>query len=244
MHTVVVEVCAGLGNRLRAMASGFCVAEELGRPLRIVWPWEPSCGATFDQLFENEFPGVIFYKTMPAVKKTMCLSPADWAAVKDTDGPIVIKSYGQFTENKERFLYWLRQLRPRPEILAALTMFSYGPVVGVHMRRGDHVKCIADSPTGLFISAMRRYPSSTLFFVASDLNTDRDILEHLFPGQILTVARTLVRDTAAGMVDAVKDFVALSKCSEILGSKGSSFSDMAAAYGDVPLKPVVKNNGL
>jgi hypothetical protein len=173
---------------------------------------------------------------MPVVKKTMCLTPADWAAVKDTDGPIVIKSYGQFTENRERFLFWLRQLRARPEILEAIAIGN--GVVGVHMRRGDHMKCIADSPTTLFIDAMRRYPSSTFFFVASDSDADRDTLEQLFPGQILTVARTLVRDTTVGMTDAVKDFVALSRCSEILGSKGSSFSDMAAAYGDVPLLKV------
>ena len=237
MHTVVLEVCAGLGNRLRAMASGLCVAEELGRPLRIVWPWEPSCGACFDELFDNTFPAwVQFYRNMPVVKKTMCLTPADWAAVKDTDGPIVIKSYGQFTENRERFLFWLRQLRARPEILEAIAIGN--GVVGVHMRRGDHMKCIADSPTTLFIDAMRRYPSSTFFFVASDSDADRDTLEQLFPGQILTVARTLVRDTTVGMTDAVKDFVALSRCSEILGSKGSSFSDMAAAYGDVPLLKV------
>jgi hypothetical protein len=221
------------------MASGLCVAEELGRSLRIVWPWEPSCGACFDELFDDTFPDwVQFYRNMPVVKKTMCLSPADWAAVKDMDAPIVIKSYGQFTENKERFLFWLRQLRPRPEILAAIEPVVKHAPVGVHMRRGDHVKCIADLPTTFFIDAMRSYPSSTFFFVASDSDSDRDTLEQLFPGQILTAARTLTRDTIVGMTDAVKDFVALSRCSEILGSKGSSFSDMAAAYGDVPLRYV------
>jgi hypothetical protein len=237
MHTVVLEVCAGLGNRLRAMVSGFCAAEEIGRSLRIVWGLEPSCGASFEQLFENEFPGVIFYKSMPAgTKKTMCLSPADWLAVKDMDAPIVIKSYGQFTENRERFLYWLRQLRPRREIVEATDpIFLLGPVVGIHMRRGDHVKCIANSPTSLFIDAMRRYPKDTVFFVASDSDEDRERLEWQFPGQVRTVAQNLVRDTAAGMVDAMKDFVALSRCSEILGTKGSSFSEMAAAYGDKPL---------
>jgi hypothetical protein len=33
------------------------------------------------------------------------------------------------------------------------------------------------------------------------------------------------------MQSALKDFVALSRCSEVLGSKGSSFSELAAVYG-------------
>ena len=239
MDSMILEVCAGLGNRLRALVSGICVAEELGRSIRILWPKEPACGSTFAELFDEaatDFPPWIrVYDSLPlqsleAIKSQMCLSPADWDKIKTLDH-IAIKSYGKFTRNEWRFTYWLRRLTPH----AALIPFRMEIPIGVHIRRGDHTKCIMTSPIGLFIDAMRSRPSHTKFFVASDSEAEHRMLDSRFPGRILRAATTLERGTQAGMADAMKDFIGLSRCSEILGSDGSSFSEMAAAYGGIPL---------
>jgi hypothetical protein len=42
------------------------------------------------------------------------------------------------------------------------------------------------------------------------------------------------------MNDAVTDFIALSRCKKILGSYASSFSELAALYGDVPLEVITE----
>jgi hypothetical protein len=46
--------------------------------------------------------------------------------------------------------------------------------------------------------------------------------------------------TQKGMNDAVLDFMALSRCKKILGSYASSFSELAALYGDLPLEVVIE----
>jgi hypothetical protein len=237
MDSMILQVCAGLGNRLRALVSGICVAEELGRSIRILWPKEPACGSTFAELFDEaatDFPPWIrVYDSLPlqSLEPQMCLSPADWDKIKTTK-TIAIKSYGKFTRNDERFTYWLRRLTPHKALTT--DTFRMQIPVGVHLRRGDHTKCIMTSPIGLFIDAMRSRPD-TKFFVASDSEADHRMLESRFPGRILRAAKTLERGTQAGMADAMKDFIGLSRCSEILGSDGSSFSEMAAAYGGIPL---------
>ena len=50
---LVLEVNAGLCNRIRAFVSGLCWAEKLNRRLVVCWPDEkPECAATFSNLFQ------------------------------------------------------------------------------------------------------------------------------------------------------------------------------------------------
>jgi hypothetical protein len=87
---------------------------------------------------------------------------------------------------------------------------------------------------------MAAYPLTTLFFVASDDDSERKTMQARFPGRILVAASIIDRFTFNGGVNSFLDFLGLSKCSEILGSASSSFSEMAAAYGGIPLKIVSK----
>jgi hypothetical protein len=244
---IILEVCAGMGNRLRSLVSGLCAAEELGRPLKIIWPYEPSCGVSFAQLFDlaaTKLPSWVSVDASVSVaaKQQMCLTTADWDKQKTNSGIIYIKSYGQFyTSNPSRFLYWLQSLQAYPIIIEGLDAIfasAKNKVVGVHIRRGDHTKAIALSPTKDFIQVMRMYPATTFFFVASDSDAERKTLERAFPGRILTAAKNLSRDNPVGMVDSLRDFIGLARCSEILGSDGSSFSEIAALYGGCPLKVI------
>ena len=83
---------------------------------------------------------------------------------------------------------------------------------------------------------MDAYPADTEFFVATDDATERSATVHRYPGRLLPRATLqLDRDTLAGVQGALQDFLSLAACRQILGSVGSSFSEMAAAYGNCPL---------
>ena len=56
---VILEPCAGLGNRLLAMASAHEVCRVLNRELVIVWKREAGCNAKASDLFTLEGVRVI-----------------------------------------------------------------------------------------------------------------------------------------------------------------------------------------
>jgi hypothetical protein len=230
-----LQVCAGLANRLRATVSGICAAEDLGVPLVISWPWEVTCAATFKDLFEPV--PKIEISEMHNYRARMCLSPADWEREK-THSEIIIKSYGQFHQSDpERWLRTLRSLKPREEFLGPVKKLIVGNVVGVHIRRTDNKVSCEKSPTAAFIAEMKKYPSDIRFFIATDDTKEWYTLLNTFSAARLIRATTnSSRDTSDGMCDAFIDFLCLAACKEILGSAGSSFSEMAAAYGGRPLR--------
>jgi len=229
-----LQVCAGLANRLRATVSGICAAQDLGVPLMISWPWEVTCAATFKDLFEP-VPHVVIVEIYN-YKARMCLSPADWEREK-TESEISIKSYGQFHQSDpERWLQTLRSLKPKAEFLNSVKKLIVGNVIGVHIRRTDNKVSCERSPTSAFIAEMKKYKKDTVFFIATDDNKEWYTLLNTFSAERLIRATTnRSRDTSDGMRAAFIDFLCLAACTEILGSAGSSFSEMAAAYGDRPL---------
>ena len=115
-------------------------------------------------------------------------------------------------------------------------------LVGVHIRRGDHQKARTFSPLEAFIEAMRAEPPDTLFIVATDDKKEKEALLATFGAERLHFpAQVLTRASPKGMQDALLDFLALSRTQKILASYGSSFSELAAAYGAIPLHVVKKS---
>lgn len=226
-YPIYLQVCAGLANRLRATVSGLCAAEDLSRSIVISWPREAVFGATWSDLFED-ISGVTFRDVdYNAHGLRMCLSPEDWARESKLES-ITIKSYGHFhNTDPERWLKWLRRIKPLKPVAPL-------DAVGVHIRRTDNRKSIQESPTKAFFKAMDS--TDTMFFVATDDLVERSALVHRYPGRLLPRATLqLDRDTLAGVQGALQDFLSLAACRQILGSVGSSFSEMAAAYGGCPL---------
>jgi len=233
-----------------------CAAEERGLPLEVWWPSEPRiCSASFKGLFDSKnLPKWLSVKEdWPLVSSEILLKTQDdWERVLRGsfsgygDGSLpYLKSYYHFyTRDHQRWLRHLRSLEPRQEFVEKVRELlggrdgGGGPVVGIHIRRGDHRHCIETSPTDLFIQKMRERVAAepaTVFFVASDDEREkRGLREALGTEKILVGAEVLNRHTAKGGADAFLDFLALSQCQEIWGSAGSSFSEVAAQYGAVP----------
>jgi len=242
--TVVLQVCAGMGNRLRALVSGLCLAEDLGVRLQIIWPAnEPTCLAPFDKLFESSsLPSWASVSLGPLLKEPkMVLGPEDMAAYIDEAAWGPIKSYGRFhTSDEARWLAYLRALRPEASVLSRVPS-SITPYVGVHIRRGDHRKSREFSPTEAFREAMKQEPETTQFVLATDDVVEARYMTETFGKHRVTVlTSSFSRMTLRGMQDAVLDFFVLSRGLKILGSFQSSFSEIAAQYGDIPLQVITR----
>jgi hypothetical protein len=224
---VVLEVCAGFANRVRALVSGICYAEEHRKKLLIHWVPHSTCYAKLDELlYTLSLPSFVRVSSSYLYQEpTMILNDDDLISV-----PRYIKSYSHFyKKNPERFNLHLRNLRFR---VNSITSKSF---VGVHIRRTDHTKCINESPLSFFIETMSREPSETRFYLATDCeNTKRKILE-LFKDRVITSEIILKRTSVDGVKGAIIDFVNLANCSKIIGTRYSSFSEMAALYGGVDL---------
>lgn len=238
--SLTLEVVAGMANRIRSLISGICLAEDLDLNLHVIWSAnDPACMIPFQELFSTtSLPRWVRVDMGPREGTSVeILSPEDLEIYLATSSrPLQIRSYGHFYQkDPARWLKHLRALRPAepfPE-----TRFL--DPIGVHIRRGDHKKAKTFSPIDAFLTVMRDMPEDTYFVVATDSLPEKErLLKEFGAARLWFPATSLSRMTRLGMKSALADFVALSKCKKILGSFDSSFSQIAALYGDVPLEVV------
>jgi len=246
--TIHLDVVAGLANRIRALISGICMAEDLGTNLVVHWyPFNRACACRIESIFDmRTFPSFVSFSDQPLNAARECLSAADMIKFRDiyrTKGSIEIKSYGRFhTTDSSRWLRYLRATKPSPEIALELERrladIDFSKVIGVHIRRGDNEKAIHQSP----FQGFKKYleSSESPFLLVTDDNAIKEMLCSMFSGRCFTAAKLLSRESEDGMKEAAIDFFALARCPTILGSACSSFSEIAALYGDSKLSLVTR----
>lgn len=238
--TITIEVLAGMGNRLRAMVSAICLAEDLEENLHVIWPAnDPACMIRFDDLFEkSSVPRWVQIDMGPLEGTSMQIdTDEEFQAWLSSSPRLPIKSYNPFYKNETtQWLKILRSLKPNPLIVEKLSHpFFQDTCVGVHIRRGDHQKAKTFSPLDSFVEKMKEESQTTKFIVATDSAAVKRDLQAIFGERLWFPASSLTRMTRLGMQSALLDFLALSRCSKILGSYDSSFSYIASLYGNVPL---------
>ena len=222
---VELEVCAGFANRLRSLVSGICYAEELQKKLIVHWVPDIHCFIKLEDIvYLDSLPPFVKVLTSYSYKQhTMVYKQEDLESK-----PLLIKSYAHFyTKNQDIFNKHLRAIRFKRVPITDKSM------IGIHIRRTDHTKCIEHSPTDFFIEKIKSYPNDTIFYLATDCNKTKELLKTMFGKQILIKDILLKRTSVNGMLGALDDFVNLSNCKEIIGTKYSSFSEMASLYGNI-----------
>jgi len=111
--------------------------------------------------------------------------------------------------------------------------------IGVHIRRTDNSEAIKRSPLESFIRILKKETESdpaVKFYLASDDEEVKNLLNTQFPHRIITCSDKAERDTLEGMKFAVVDLFCLTKTSKIIGSDYSSYSQIAAEIGNIPLE--------
>lgn len=267
MLTLVPQ--GGLCNRLRAIMSVLSLVEEghIDTDVRVGWQVNSECAARFDLLFQPleatrlkisprrwyDRPITRFNLHWPELLRSF-LYFAQYSnvppAVEELQGHIaagrsIYVSTGQaFCEYDPQYV---QRLRLQPHLQQRVNILSQHfdeHTIGVHIRRTDHVKAIAESPDNLFEQAMRQALESdpkANFFIASDDPHLRTHLAALFPGRATIQTCRGTRSDLQGMEEGVVDLWTLARCSRIMGSFWSSYSDTAAEIGGIPLTIIRKS---
>ena len=80
--------------------------------------------------------------------------------------------------------------------------------VGVHIRRGDHIRAIKASPIENFYFKMEKEVSknkNTMFYLATDSIEVKNLLQKRYSGKIITYKMPLTRTSLTGMYGAIID---------------------------------------
>lgn len=157
-------------------------------------------------------------------------------------GTAYIKSWKSFTPVYESEKIRIDFLKPSAVVsLRGEKVFSRigAHTVGIHIRRTDHEQAIAESPLHAFIDEMQQKiavdPACDFFVATDDPEVEKEIYAHFGKRVFFNEGKNWRRDARDGILDACVELWGLSKCKEILGSKGSTFSMMAAKIGNVRL---------
>jgi hypothetical protein len=253
---LIIRVQGGFCNRLRAIVSTVLWAEDLNVGLIIHWPEEPGhMACRMDEILDiKTIPRLIEFHTGYIRNARQVLSHADMESVMAVQGllrgsEIRIESYSIFHNDllhrSERALDILRKIDVLPYLRSKVDCVKEG-LVGIHIRRTDHVKCIAASP----LSAFENYLNSASgenFLLATDdaevkakfkeIYKNSRYLEDLpHPNNSLVSPVTVLgRVTKEQQINGIVDWLLLQRCTRIVASKGSSFSELAAWRAGIPL---------
>lgn len=253
---VIIQPSGGLCNRMRVINSSLELAKRKNTKLLVLWYCADELNAPFEALFQpvDKFQ-VINFTSLKDLRKLWyqltARSKINNADIENntTNGtlnhdffdsiklPAYIFTWEHFYPADEYF----KLFKPTEELqkrIDEVTKHFSKDMVSVHIRRTDQVTSIAYSKTENFIDLMNREITENpdiKFFLATDDKEEEALLRKTFPGRIISNEnRTLRRDSLDGMYDALLDLYCLSKCKKIIGSYYSSFTDTAAALGNIP----------
>ncbi|MGN8799317.1 hypothetical protein ACTNCH_02550 [Candidatus Merdisoma sp. HCP28S3_D10] len=236
---------------MRVINSARELAKRRKEKLIILWYLNPELNCTFEDLFlplhEPDITLINIRSLKDPRKLYYQLSASQRFGNEDilnnkTDGTlndafyqtlkkrVYIFTWEHFYPSKDYSLYApTAALRER---IDAFTKDFAPRCVGVHIRRTDNAVSMGKSTTDQFIALMEQelltHPE-TRFFLATDDQSEEDLLRSRFPGKIISnQSRTIDRNSVAGMHDALLDLYCLAASDKIIGSYWSSFTDTAA----------------
>jgi hypothetical protein len=155
---------------------------------------------------------------------------------------------------RSRVVALMDELEPCPPVRARIAAFRarhfHPSTVGVHLRRGDFLRhrpdVVGNTPQAM--EAVDRFlavaPRARIFLCTDDGARDQKqarlegvhaIFRARYGEQVVsTTPRSLERHTVEGVQDALVDLWLLRETSMMVGTRGSSFSDLAVFGRDVP----------
>lgn len=158
---------------------------------------------------------------------------------------LYIESYVSFLPEADDQSPYYRIFTPSEQVMqkARSILAQIKPdTIGLHIRRTDHIDAIQHSPLSAFTDQMelclKENPSATFFVATDDPETERRLLTTYPQAVIVNSTKQFTRKSTDGIIDAYVDIFCLSRCARIIGSYGSSFSQVASKLTNTPLKIV------
>jgi hypothetical protein len=255
-----IEPTNGLANRMRVIDSGIALAKKLNTQLSVDWVLNKDLNCRFDHLFEplegvimndgirlpyvfNRYVNLYYkYKSMRYDKAFYAKDPTSlreqldqeefMQSLKDVK-KLYITTCQEFSSMASRDYSFFR---PKPVISDTVEQMcdKLGrDFIGIHLRRTDSKRSVAQSPTELFEAKVKLILADqprTRFFLSTDSAEDEQLLKNAFPENMLSYPKVLSRDNEKGIQDAMVDMLCLSRATKIFGSFYSSFSEAASYF--------------
>lgn len=233
-----LRVQGGFCNRLRAIVSASLWCEDLSAGLIIYWPEEPGhMACRIEEVLDTKtIPFLIGYKEGYLANARQIYKHNDMESLVQ-EKELLIESYSIFhndlLQKSERALRILRNI----QIVLRTPLPDYGvngDMVGVHIRRTDHVKCIAASPLASFEDCVKEIigQGTTVYLATDEMEVKKLFVEKY---GVVSPIDILGRRTKAQQIYGIMEWLLLQKCSCIYASAGSSFSELAAWRAGIPL---------
>jgi hypothetical protein len=257
----VVFMDAGLGNRIRVINSllNFLEANNISDySVKILWVKGNDLNASFEDIFENinrlvttdvkkgSLNHVVYKLKYYSIFFLLKSFFSSFRNIKNhsqiqINSPgaktVFLHTYHQFYDIKNNYLTFNSKILSRTKIPSS----NY---IGIHIRQGDNVQSITNSPTVLFetkIEEILKEKADSLFYLSTDSESLRARFKSLFGERIIVSdSKSINRSTLEGIQDAASDIFILSNADRIIGSYYSSFSEVAAQFRHISLEILKK----
>ena len=274
---VVLVPVGGLANRFFAIDSAISLCRHYKHPLEIIWFKDPALNTTFHSLFEpvsmsdvtireanlmdyllydrprkkNFFIPWIFQKV--TFRKRFYERESQLLAKQSHDfselaspGAIYIATFVQLVPSELNYSMFKPTLKIKMQIESVCAQLG-DYCIGIHIRRGDNVFSISESPLSLFIKRIDHeisLNSSATFYLATDSDDVKADLVQRYGKRITVLNRSADRLSTSGMQDAVSELFILASTKKVLGSYYSTFSVLAARLGYIEYEEIKKQPNL
>lgn len=246
---------AGLGNRMRVIASVYKYAIMNSCELTIYWNKEKGLNALYYRLFKpvkglnikdsrlcdffvNNYP-CAYNLFIPKIVDVVFRRKSFYAIGIDKLDEIVRAnaSINVSTYSQQGDLYPLSELFvPTDEIMDIINSIKsrFGKTtIGVHIRRTDNKQAQNCSTVELFVKKFEELfesaPDTKIFLCTDDILVKNEIIKKFGKKRIITYDSTLNRHSFKGIRDAVVELYTLASTNKIWGSFYSSYTEMASA---------------
>lgn len=156
---------------------------------------------------------------------------------------LYIESYVSFLPEADDQSLYFQIFTPSEQVMrkACPILEQFKPdTIGLHIRRTDHTDAIQHSPLSAFTNQIElclvEHPSATFFVATDDPETEQQLLTTYPQAVIVNSTKQFTRKSTDGIIDAYVDIFCLSRCAKIIGSYGSTFSQVASKLTNTPLK--------
>lgn len=248
----------GLGNRMRSIASAVCLADEYQASMQIGWYQDWGMGCRFSDIFKPlkyevlEESGIRKYLLdrprkknlyIPAIYEHLAFNKVlgenivgyknvDYSFLRPQSNVWMASCRAFYNEDELQY----NMFRPidslQAQIDAVVSNFPTS-VVGMQIRRTDHVTAIQSSPTRCFEEVIERLDKDTKIYLATDDEREKNYFLQKYGSRIITRTSVLERGSVRGIQDAVVEMYILGSTQKIYGSKSSSFGQIAAKLGNI-----------
>jgi len=252
----------GIANRLKCLISMWRLSDRYNKKLYLHWVKNKTCGAEFNELFENKFD-FINKEELAKFPQEDCMISETWRflalpeEVPDNFAEVYPTKRGNNLdfefhriplEIRQKIMYYLNKFIPVKEVRDNVKWFEkkydLSQMVGVHIRRDDFLdgeeglgKVSSDEKFIEKIELMLSENSSLKFFLCTDEPKVEDKFLKKFGNKIVVYPkidrdRTSLECTQDGLVD----LLLLSKTKHIIGTYCSTFNELAWWFGGCKAK--------